>query len=76
MEKLNKIQAQNLRECCGAIKITPVLALQVLTGEMLLELRRKQLMVNYWVDLKGQAEQHPAKQLLQKQLGRQGERYR
>lgn len=43
LEKLNKIQAQDLRQCCGAVKSTSIQALEVLAGEMPLEMRRKQL---------------------------------
>ncbi len=37
--KLDVIQAQALRLCCGAFKTTPVSALQVEVGEMPLQIR-------------------------------------
>ncbi len=52
------IQAQALRLCCGAFKTTPVSVLQVEEGEMPLQIRRKQLMMNYWVNLQGYSEDH------------------
>lgn len=64
LKKLDVLQAQSLRVCCGAFKSTPVSALQVQTEEMPLELRRKQLIMNYWINLQGQANDHPAKQTL------------
>lgn len=45
--KLDVVQAQALRIVSGAFRSTSVLALQVLTGEMPLGLRRRQLMVAY-----------------------------
>ena len=45
-------------------KSSPVPALQVELGEMPLELRRKQLMGNYWANLRGQSETHPTKGVL------------
>lgn len=41
--KLDRVQYQCLRLCCGALRSTPVNALQVDCGEMPLELRRLQL---------------------------------
>ncbi len=52
LNKLDVIQAQALRLCCSAFKATPVSALQVEVGEMPLQIRRKQLMMNYWVHFK------------------------
>ncbi len=65
LEKLSKIQAQAMRQCCGAVKTTPIPALQVLVGEMPLEIRRKQLMINYWANLQGHKDEHPTKMVLQ-----------
>lgn len=59
------LQGQALRLCYGAVKSTPIPALHVLAGEMLLDIKRKQLMVNYWANLKGHKEQHPTKAVLQ-----------
>ena len=50
LRALDVVYAQALRVCCGAVRTTPVAALQVEMGEMPLELRRKQLRVNYWVN--------------------------
>ncbi len=59
------IQAQALRLCCGAFKATPVSALQVEVGEMPLQIRRKQLMMNYWVKLQSYSEdRHPTVKVL------------
>ncbi len=59
------IQAQALRLCCGAFKATPVSALQVEVGEMPLQIRRKQLMLNYWVHLQSYSEdRHPTVKVL------------
>ena len=41
--KIDRIQSQCLRVCCGALRSTPINALQVDCGEMPLELRRLQL---------------------------------
>ena len=59
------IQAQALRVCSGAFKTSPVSALQVDIGETPLELRRKQLMANYWANLQGHKYSHPTKGVLQ-----------
>ncbi len=59
LRKLDNIQHQVLRLCTGAIKTTPITALQVEMGEMSLEMRRVQLLVNYWVNLKGHSQEHP-----------------
>ncbi len=40
-------------------------SLQVEAGEMPLSLRRKQLLVNYWISLRGQIDSHPTKIVLQ-----------
>uniref|UniRef100_A0A8C2Q875 Reverse transcriptase n=1 Tax=Cyprinus carpio TaxID=7962 RepID=A0A8C2Q875_CYPCA len=65
LKKLDVIQAQALRLCCGAFKTTPVSALQVEIGECPLEIRRKQLMANYWAGLQGHNDSHPTKAMLQ-----------
>ncbi len=63
--KLDVILAQALRLCCGAFKTTPVSALQVEVGEMPLQIRRKQLKMNYWVNLHGHSEdRHPTVKVL------------
>lgn len=62
--KLNRIQSQALRICCGACLTSPVLALRVEMGEMPLQIRRQQLMVSYWANLRGQNGNHPRKKVL------------
>lgn len=58
LKKLEVVQAQALRLCCGALKTTPVSALQVEMGELL-------LMMNYWTNLQGYSEDHnPTKKVL------------
>ena len=64
LRKLDVIQAKALRVCSGAFKSSPVPALQVEMGDMPLELRRKQLMGNYWANLRGHSESHPTKGVL------------
>ena len=63
LRKLDVLQAKALRVCSGAVKSTPVPALQVAMGEMPLDLRRDQLMANYWVSLKGHGASHPLRGL-------------
>lgn len=63
--KLDVIQAQALRVCSGAFKTSPVPALLVEMGEMPLELRRMQMMANYWVNLQGHNDSHPTNGALQ-----------
>ncbi len=63
--KLERIQSQALRICCGAYPSSPVSALQVEMGEMPVHLRRKQLILTYWASLKGQQDNHPIKGLLE-----------
>lgn len=46
LKKLEVVQSQALRLCCGALRSTPLTALQVEMGEMPLRLRQKQLMLN------------------------------
>ena len=64
LRKLDVLQAQALRICSGAFKSTSVPALQVATGEMPLELRRGQLMANYWLSLQGFGDSHPTRAVL------------
>jgi len=65
LSQLDIIQARALRTCLGAIKTAPICSLQVEAGEMPLWLRRKQLIANYWVNLKGHRDEHPAKRVLE-----------
>ncbi|XDV52299.1 hypothetical protein PO909_021042 [Leuciscus waleckii] len=65
LKKLDVVQAQALRLCCGAVKTTPVAALQVEMGEMPLHIRRKQLMMHYWINLQGHSgDRHPTTKIL------------
>ncbi|XP_049904182.1 uncharacterized protein LOC126392679 [Epinephelus moara] len=64
LKKLDSIQYQALRVCCGAKKTTPVSALQVEMGEMPLEIRREQISLIYWAHLRGHGENHPAQNIL------------
>ena len=64
LKKIDNIQYQALRVCTGAIKTTPTAALQVEKGVMPLELRRVQLSLNYWINLRGHSQDHPAQSTL------------
>ena len=55
---LDVIQHKALRLCCGAMKTTPVNAIQVQMGEMPLHIRRDQLTLVYWANLRGHKEDH------------------
>lgn len=61
LKKLDVIQARALGICLGAVKTTPLCALQVEAGEMPLHIRRQQLTIYYWADLKGHNKNHPVK---------------
>lgn len=62
--KIDAIQSQALRICCGALRTTPIIALQVEMGEMPLKIRRIKLKMRYWVSIKSQEERHPVKTVL------------
>ena len=47
------------------MKTAPVCSIQVETGEMPLWLRRKQLVANYWINLKGHNDEHLTKRVLE-----------
>ena len=64
LKRLDNIVYQVLRLCSGAFRTTPTSALQVEMGEMPLELRRTQLSINYWVNLKGHNKDHPTQDIL------------
>ncbi len=51
LKKLEVIQNQALRLCCRAIKTSLAIAIQVEMGEIPLNQRYKQLMMNYWASL-------------------------
>ncbi|CAJ1057143.1 RNA-directed DNA polymerase from mobile element jockey [Xyrichtys novacula] len=63
--KLDTIQTSALRICSGAFRTSPVPAVQVELGEMPLCLRRKHLIANYWVSLKGSSGTHPTKGVIE-----------
>lgn len=65
LKKLDVIQHQALRICCGAIRTTPVAAIQVEMGEMPLCIRREQLATVYWANLKGHCANHRSQAVLQ-----------
>ncbi len=48
----------------GAVKTTPIAALQVETSEMPLFLRRQKLAMAYWINLQGQRDNHPVREVL------------
>ncbi len=62
--KVEAIQSQALRICCGAIRSSPVSAVQVEMGEMPLEFRRLKLKMRYWINIKGHSDSHPIKKVL------------
>ncbi len=65
LTRLDVIQTKALRLCLGGAKTSPVCALQVEAGEKPLDIRRKQLLVNYWINLKGHGDGHPTMRVLQ-----------
>jgi ribonuclease HI len=65
--KLDKIQAQALRICCGAMKCTSIAAMQVECGEMPLKLRRQSLQYKYGVKIKNTIA-HPTAEILKQNL--------
>nr|XP_054599040.1 uncharacterized protein LOC129163898 [Nothobranchius furzeri]XP_054599041.1 uncharacterized protein LOC129163898 [Nothobranchius furzeri]XP_054599042.1 uncharacterized protein LOC129163898 [Nothobranchius furzeri] len=56
LKKIEVIQSQALRICCGAMKTTPIVSSQVEMGEMPLTLRFKLLKLNYWTSVQGSTE--------------------
>ena len=50
-KQLDTIQASALKICCGAIRGTPVAALQVVCGEMPLDIRRVEQSLKYSIKL-------------------------
>jgi len=53
VNKQDLIQYRDVRLCSGAYKTIPVAAIQLEIGEMPLKLRREQLALFYWANLKG-----------------------
>uniref|UniRef100_A0A8C1XU29 Uncharacterized protein n=1 Tax=Cyprinus carpio TaxID=7962 RepID=A0A8C1XU29_CYPCA len=64
LNKIEVIQNQALRICCGAFRSSPVASLQVEMRELPLQLRRFQLRLRYWCGVKGHLESHPVRLLL------------
>lgn len=63
LKKLDVIQSKALRVCSGAFITTPISALLVEMGELLLSLRRCKLGLQYLMKIRGQAETDPVKSL-------------
>lgn len=53
LAQMGAIQAQAFIVCLGEIKTSSVCALQVEAGEMPVRLRRRQLLVYCWINLRG-----------------------
>src|ERR1700753_2533751 len=66
--KLDKIQNQALRVIAGASKGTSTKAIEVALGIMPLELRRKDLRINYYTKMSKDSS-HPAHQAFDKNIG-------
>uniref|UniRef100_A0A671QEF9 Reverse transcriptase domain-containing protein n=1 Tax=Sinocyclocheilus anshuiensis TaxID=1608454 RepID=A0A671QEF9_9TELE len=62
--KIEAIQSQALRICCGAIRSSPIAAVQVEMDEMPQEIRRLKLKMRYWINIKGHLDSHPVKKVL------------
>jgi len=64
LARIETIQNQALRICCGAMRSSPVSSLNVEMGVMPLGMRRIKLRMRYWANIKGQSENHPVKNVL------------
>ena len=51
LSQLDRVQSYALRICCGAMKCSPVSALQVECGEMPLDLRRESFQLKYAINI-------------------------
>lgn len=71
LKKLDVIQYQALRLCCGALGTTPVSALQLETNDMPLEIRRKQFTLTNWANCR---ESHPTQPVLHPRLEKEKEK--
>lgn len=65
LTKIEVIQNQALRICCGAFRSSPVTALQVEMGETPLDIREIHLKIIYWTGIKGHFTNHPVKKILE-----------
>ncbi len=63
LKKLDVMQAKALRLILGAVKTTPIAAVQVETSETALFIRQK-LAMAYWINLQGQRDNHPVREVL------------
>ena len=59
--RLDAVQAKALRVCCGALRTTPIPALQIEMGETPLEMRRPKLAMQYLSKIRGYPGENPAK---------------
>ena len=64
LEKLDVVQGAAFRVSLGGVRSAPNCALGVELGQMPLELRRKQLVGNYWLNIRGQGEGHPVRDIM------------
>lgn len=65
LKKIETMQNQALRICCGAFKTSPIAAMQVEVGEAPLYHRRFKIRMNYWLNLKGHKVSHPVKRVIE-----------
>ncbi len=61
--KQDIMQAKALRLILGAVKTTPIAAIQVESSELPQYLRREQLAMAYLINLQGQREDHPVREV-------------
>ena len=64
LSKLDGMHSQAIRIISGAMKSSPVAAIQVEVGEMPLHLRRDQLALVYWANVRGHKENHMSQTVL------------
>ncbi len=64
LKKIEVIQKQALRICCGEFRSSQVASLQVEIEELPLEQRKLQLRLRYWSGVKGHLENHPVRLIL------------
>lgn len=63
--KLEAIQSQAMRICCGAFRSSPISAVQVEMGLMPQVIRRLKLKMRYFISIKGHSDSHPVKMVLE-----------
>lgn len=64
LAKVEAVQLQALRICCGAIRSSAINLIQFEMGEMPLEIRRLKLRLRYWMNLKGHMDSHPVNKVV------------